>query len=83
MDESYVFENLNYMYNLNLNFKPYQDRSMKQNLALFNLEFYQKLVYHFQFYFYFLAFSMGMYSNRKYSIILELVISIIVCVFIG
>lgn len=43
MDESYVFENLNYMYNLNLNFKPYQDRSMKQNLALFNLEFYQKI----------------------------------------
>ncbi|WLN25576.1 LptF/LptG family permease [Borreliella valaisiana] len=82
VDESYVFENLNYMYNLNLNFKPYQDKSMIQNLALFNLEFYQKISLPLSvLFFIFLAFSMGMYSNRKYSIILELVISIIVCVF--
>nr|WP_307889157.1 LptF/LptG family permease [Borreliella garinii] len=82
IDESYVFENLNYMHNLNLNFKPYQDKSMKQNLALFNLEFYQKISLPLSvLFFIFLAFSMGMYSNRKYSIILELVISIIICVF--
>ncbi len=84
VDESYVFENLNYIYNLSLNFKPYQNRSMNQNLALFNLEFYQKISLPLSvLFFIFLAFSMGLYSNKKYSIILELVISIIICVFIG
>ncbi|AAX17304.1 LptF/LptG family permease [Borrelia hermsii] len=82
VDENYFLENLNYMYNLSLNYSPYEDLLAKRSYALFYLEFYQKISLPLSvLFFIFLAFGMGMYSNKKYSIILELVISILICVF--
>ncbi|AHH14304.1 LptF/LptG family permease [Borrelia nietonii YOR] len=82
LDENYFLENLNYMYNLSLNYSPYEDLIVKRSYALFYLEFYQKISLPLSvLFFIFLAFGMGMYSNKKYSIILELVISILICVF--
>ncbi|AHH12839.1 Putative membrane spanning protein [Borrelia hermsii YBT] len=82
VDENYFLENLNYMYNLSLNYSPYEDLLVKRSYALFYLEFYQKISLPLSvLFFIFLAFGMGMYSNKKYSIILELVISILICVF--
>ncbi|AYE36653.1 YjgP/YjgQ family permease [Borrelia turcica IST7] len=81
LDEMSVLENVDYMYNLNLNYSPYEDMSAKRNYALFSLELYQKISLPLSvLFFIFLAFGMGMYSNKKYSIILELVISILICV---
>ncbi|AWG43155.1 YjgP/YjgQ family permease [Candidatus Borreliella tachyglossi] len=81
LDEMSILENLNYMYNLQLNYTPYEDMTAKRNYALFSLELYQKISLPVSvLFFIFLAFGMGMYSNKKYSIILELVISILICV---
>ncbi|AHH08778.1 LptF/LptG family permease [Borrelia anserina] len=82
LDKESVLETLNYIYNLNLNYIPYEDLSLNRNNALYYLEFYQKISLPLSvLFFIFLAFGMGMYSNKRYSIILELVISILVCVF--
>ncbi|BDU62509.1 membrane protein [Candidatus Borrelia fainii] len=82
LDEESVLENLSYMHNLSLNYNPYEDLIVKRNYALYCLEFYQKISLSLSvLFFIFLAFGMGMYSNKKYSIILELVISILICVF--
>ncbi|AHH11008.1 Putative membrane spanning protein [Borrelia coriaceae ATCC 43381] len=82
LDEEYVLENINYMYNLSLNYAPYEDLIVKRSYALFCLEFYQKISLPLSvLFFIFLAFGMGMYSNKKYSIVLELVLSILICVF--
>ncbi|WP_421622490.1 LptF/LptG family permease [Borrelia sp. MN22-0132] len=82
LDEESVLENLSYMHNLSLNYSPYEDLIVKRSYALYCLEFYQKISLPLSvLFFIFLAFGMGMYSNKKYSIILELVISILICVF--
>ncbi|AAX18123.1 LptF/LptG family permease [Borrelia turicatae] len=82
LDEESVLENLSYMHNLILNYSPYEDLIVKRSYALYCLEFYQKISLPLSvLFFIFLAFGMGMYSNKKYSIILELVISILICVF--
>ncbi|WP_024653246.1 LptF/LptG family permease [Borrelia persica] len=79
-DENSILENLNYIYNLSINYAPYEDVLANKNYALFNLEFYQKITLPLSvLFFIFLAFGMGMYSNKKYSIILELVISVLIC----
>ncbi|AGT27747.1 LptF/LptG family permease [Borrelia miyamotoi] len=81
-NEDSVLENLNYLHNLSLSYTPYKDLVMQKNHALFYLEFYQKISLPLSvLFFIFLAFGMGMYSNKKYSIILELLISILICVF--
>ncbi|UGQ17581.1 LptF/LptG family permease [Borrelia sp. RT1S] len=81
LDDRSVLENVDYMYSLNLNYSPYEDMAVKKNYALFSLELYQKISLPVSvLFFIFLAFGMGMYSNKKYSIILELVISILICV---
>ena len=43
LDDISVLENVDYMYNLNLNYSPYEDMSAKRNYALFSLELYQKI----------------------------------------
>ncbi|ACH93737.1 LptF/LptG family permease [Borrelia duttonii] len=81
-DENSIIENLNYVYNLSVNYAPYEDLIANRSYAFFYLEFYQKISLPLSvLFFIFLAFGMGMYSNKKYSIILELVISILICVF--